>query len=778
MMFLFITLFLFNLNIDFNRGLITDEPIPSRTIMVKPIFSHSPLKENFTPLTNWSKRESLNLTLRGEYNLAGGYVNMSGWQVAPYQDYLLFSSGGGFYVFNVSETLTKIREVSGPGYIFDFEIKDTLIFCASADRGLVIFNFSDLSRAKWLNATYLSFEQPLSNPQYGWGATGIALKDTFAFITTRAGGLYVVNIADPNNPRIVATENTFTWLMDIVIKENIAFVTNYDPGDTVGLIAYDISNPLHPQVISYVGGNVRRGMKLFIKDTLAYIGARYYGFYIVNIADPRNMRLVSQATDLLEVQRVNVVNFGDTLYAFVSDIYGLAIYDVSDPQNPQLINQLNVRSTATYIDRNHRKLYDQALGGAVLYDITYPYNPQLINYYVYLGNPYYLTAKDNIAYLYDGYGMLRILDISQPNNITEIAYYDRYLESIPSGTWGADIGGIFYSNNYIYLIVRGFPWFCYLAIVDVSNPRNPQWVGTKMWRGYAGGNQFYVEDTLAFIPLAINAQTDLRIINIANPQRIRERGVYYWSTWAALEIAKYDTILFMAGGYDPWGGTQPLQRDLGILNVSDITNPVLITEYSTPNQCRGVDCFSYVPIIAVADWAGGVHTINITNPAAPQIIGTVDFENNIEDVHIGEQLIFTGDGYQFTALKTDRGQNLRLYGYYDMLSKFGYGGIVSDVWSRGDEYGYASTYGGFFIYYTGLSPIKEVSNSSKEFRLRIKIPGEYLITISDASGRIVFKEKQYLKENSSLRLPSLKNGLYFLRIKGKEEIQKKIVMVK
>ena len=778
-MLLFISLFLFNLNIDFNRALITAEPIPSRTIMVNPIFSNSPLKENFAPLPNWSKRESLNLTLIGEYNLAGGWVNMSGWQVAPYQNYFLFSSGGGFYIFNVQETLTKVREVSGPGYIFDFEIRDTLIFCASADRGLVIFNFSNINQAKWLNATYLPFEDPLYNPAYGWGATGIALKDTFAFITTRAGGLYVVNIANPNNPQIVANENSFTWLMDIIIKENIAFVTNYDPGDTAGLIAYDISDPLHPQVISYIGGNVRRGMKIFIKDTLAYIGARYYGFYIVNIADPRNMRLLSQATEFLDVQRVNVVNFGDTLYAFVSDIYGLGIYDVSDPQNPQLINQLNIRSTATYIDRTNRKLYDQALAGAVLFDLTYPYNPQLINYYIYLGNPYYLTVKDTFAYLYDGYGILRILDISQPNNITEIAYYDRYLESIPSNTLGADIGGIFYSNNYIYLVVRGFPWFCYLAIVDVSNPRNPQWVGTKMWRGYAGGNQFYVEDTIVFFPLASEGRTTtLKILNVADPQRIRALGEYFWQTWVAIEITKYDTILFMAGGYDPWGGTQPLQRDLGILNVRDLTYPVLITEYSTPNQCRGVDCFRYLPIIAVADWAAGVHTIDISNPVSPQIIGTVDLEANIEDVHIGRELIFVGNGYQFTALKTDMGQNLRLYGYYDMLSKFGYGGVTTDVWSAGDEYGYGTTYGGFFIYYTGLSEIKEANDFRKKTHLKINTAGEYFITIYDANGRIVFKEKQYLKENSVINLPFLKSGLYFLKIKGKEEIQRKMVIVR
>ncbi len=773
---LFLTiLFLFNLNIDFNQGLLTENPVPSQPIMLNPCFSSSPLSITNEKIFAVPKRESLNLSLLGEYNLAGGYVNMSGWQVKPYQNHILYSSGGGFYIFSCQESLVKVGEVSGPGYIFDFEIRDTLIYCASADIGLVIFNFSNISQARWIKSLYLPFNHPTSNPQFGWGATGIALKDSFAFITTRAGGLYVVNIADPLNPRIVAYEATFDWLMDVNIKDTLAYVTNYAPGDTAGFIIYNIKNPLNPTIVSYLGSGVRRGMRFCIKDTFAYVGARYYGFYIINIADPRNPRLVANPTDLLEVQNVNVINFGDTIYAYVNDINGLAIYNVSNPANPSLITQMNVRSTAVSFDLVQRRLYNQALAGATLYDITYPYNPQLINYYLYLGNPYYLTFHNNLAYLYDGYGCLRILDISQQNKIREIAWYDKYLESIPSGSWLAQIGGMFYQNNYIYLIVRGFPWFCYLAIVDVSNPNNPQWVGTRMWRGYAGGNQFYVEDTLAFVPLALSGQTYLKILNIRDPARIIEVGNYYWSTWAALEISKYDSLLLMAGGYDPMGGTQQTFRDLGILNISDLQNPILITEYTTPNQCRGVDKFGYVPIIAVADWDAGVHLINIANPSSPQIIGTVDFEGLVEDVHIGREVVFCGSDNLFNAIKTDAGQNPRLYGYYDLKAKFGYGGSVTDVWSKEDEYGYCTTYGGFFIFYTGLVGLKE--EISKDNKLRINESSVYSITISDITGRIVAKEKRSLKGGEILSFPKMKKGIYFLKIEGKEKITRKIVIM-
>ncbi len=775
---LFLTLlFLFNLNIDFNQGLLMEKPVSSQLIMTNPCFSPSPLSIVDKEFLSNSKQDSFNLFLRGEYNLAGGYLNMSGWQVKPYQNYTLYSSGGGFYIFSCracQESLVKIGEVSGPGYIFDFEIKDTLIYSASADKGLVIFNFSTIEQARWIKTLYLPFMHPNYNPIFGWGATGIALKDSFAFITTRVGGLYVVNIANPLNPRIVANETSFTWLMDIQIKDTLAYVTNYDPGDTAGFIIYNIKNPLNPTIVSYLGSGVRRGMRFCIKDSFAYVAARYYGFYIINIAEPTNPQLISNPS-LLEAQNVNVINFGDTLYAYVGEISALNVYNITDPTNPSLITTVNVRSTATYIDTWQRKLYNQALAGATLYDITYPYNPQLINYYLYLGNPYHLTVHNNLAYLYDGYGCLRILDISQPNKIREIAWYDKYLESIPSGSYAADIGGMFYQNNYIYLIVRGFPWFCYLAIVDVSNPNSPQWVGTRMWRGYAGGNQFYVEDTLAFVPLALSGQTSLKIINIRDPRRIIEVGSYYWATHAALEISKHDSLLLMAGGYDPYGGRQPIQRDLGILNIRDLQNPILITEYTTPNQCRGVDKFGYVPIIAVADWDAGVHLINIANPSSPQIIGTVDFEGLVEDVHIGREAVFCGSDNLFNAIKTDAGQNPRLHGYYDLKAKFGYGGSITDVWSKMDEYGYCTTYGGFFIFYAGLVGMEE--KVARDNSLRINKPGVYLVTVSDILGRIVLKEKRNLKSGEILSIPKLKKGVYFLKMEGSETATQKIVIM-
>jgi len=591
-------------SVDLNSGIILNEPATVQHLISKnPLFSPFQLqktREPFKMSPNSSERESLNFSLIGHYNLAGNVLDVSGWHISPFRDYILLSSGGGFYVFARNDTLRRVKEISGPGYIWDFKVRGNLVFSASGDKGLVIFDLSSIQNPRIIGQLTIPYAEPHNNPVFGWGATGIELNDSFAYVTMRNAGLFVVNIANQTNPRIVGSNTQYLGLMDVVLNDTLAFVTNYDDYETNGFIIYNISDPINPTVISTIA-QIGRGRKFILRDTLAYVPARYEGMYIVNIADPANPFIVGNL-DLLEAQNVWVETYGDTIYAFVSNLDNLVVADVSDPTNPFVVTEVGVRSAAVYIEGN--RLYDQGLAGVALYDITYPWNPQLITYYIYLGNPYHLTQRGDYAYIYDGYGFLRILDISDPANITEVSQFAEHLESIPGGTWGADIGGMYLEGDYVYLIVRGFPWFCYIAIVKITDPYAPEWVGTKMWRGYAGGNQPFVEDTLAFVPTALSGQTFLRIINVRDPRNIQDVGLLHWPTWAALEVTKRDTLLFLAGGYDPWGGQQQTLNDLGVVNIARPWLPLMITEFTTPNQCRGVDRFLRAPYIADADYAG------------------------------------------------------------------------------------------------------------------------------------------------------------------------------
>jgi len=506
-------------------------------------------------------------------------------------------------------------------------------------------------------------------------------------------------------------------------------------------------------------------MHFCIKDSIAYVPGRYNGVAVLSIANPRNPVLLG-TLDALDAQNITLLPRGDTLYGYVANLDNLIVADFSDPRNPYEITTVNVRSAADFIDGN--LLYHQGLAGAVLYDITYPYNPRLDTFYVYLGNPYYLQVAGSRAYIYDSYGCLRILDISQPDDITELSYYDRFLDSIPPGSWTAGIGGMVINNSHAYLIVRGYPWFCYLAIVKVTEPLNPDWVGTKMWRGYAGGNQPLVEDSLAYVPTALSGQTYLRIIDIGDPGHIEDIGMLFWSTWAALEVTKKDTLLFLAGGYDPWGGTQQTFRDLGIVNVARPWLPQLLTEFTSPNQCRGADRFASTPHLALADYVAGVHILDVSNPTSPYITGTIGFQGYVEDVHIGRNMVFCGADEQFAGIDAANRTSPQLYGYYYLMPKFSRKyAFCTDVWSIDDSIGVVITTGGLFLFRTGYVGISEknpivvrttLTPTLINGVLNLKSADPKLsASLLDASGRKVLNLKTGTND-----LTHLAPGVYFI----------------
>lgn len=757
--------------VDLNRGTIlspSEQATFCRNVIANPLFSPTaflaPTGIKKERPVNMETDDSLNFSLLGDYNLAGNYLNMSGWQVKPLGDYILFSSGGGFYVFT-RDSLRKVQEISGPGYIWDFEVQGNYVFSASGDKGLVVFDLSSLTGNRVVAQVDIPYEDPDYNEIFGWGATGIDLIDTIALVTVRIGGLYVFSISDPRNPRLIGSNTQETWLMDVHIEDTLAFVTQYNRDLNDAFIVYSIANPANPMIIAQVA-SLSHGMRFAIRDTIAYIPRRYAGTTAINIANPANPTVLG-TLELLDAQNVTLYPSGETLYAFIANLDNLVVADFTDPTNPHEVTTVNVRSTADYID-GHR-LYHQGLAGAVLYDITYPYNPQLDTFYVYLGNPYYLQIEGDYAYIYDSYGCLRILHISQPDDITEISYYDRFLDSIPSGSWLADIGGMVVKDGYAYLIVRGYPWFCYLAIVKISDPHNPDWVGTKMWREYAGGNQPFVEDSLAYVPTALSGETYLRIIDIGNPSQIEDIGELYWSTWAALEVTKQDSLLFLAGGYDPWAPS-PTTNDLGIASVARPALPRLITEFTTPNQCRGVDRFRNSQHLALADYDAGVHIFDFSDLGNLRITGTVDFNGYVEDVHIGKDMVFCGADDEFAGIDARSRNNPQLYGYYRLMPIFSLKhSVVTDVWSKGDSIGACISTGGLFLFRTGYVGITEnrnnpetkhfatITNGKLDLAFWGSRPGAK-VELLDATGRLV--KPLTLQEND---ISHLSPGVYFIR---------------
>jgi len=74
------------------------------------------------------------------------------------------------------------------------------------------------------------------------GATGIAVRDTFAYIPYANDTLWTFSITNPANPRLLSAEPTSVWPKDVALAESMLFVGTVDNHIDI----FELGNPAKP----------------------------------------------------------------------------------------------------------------------------------------------------------------------------------------------------------------------------------------------------------------------------------------------------------------------------------------------------------------------------------------------------------------------------------------------------------------------------------------------------------------------------------------------------
>ena len=139
-------------------------------------------------------------------------------------------------------------------------------------------------------------------------------------------------------------------------------------------------------------------------------------------------------------------------------------------------------------------------------------------------------VKDTLAYIADESDGIRIINVSDPQNPTEIGHYDTY-------GWSR---GIYVQDTFAYVADYGGG----LCIINVSDPQNPTMIGVYITSGFAWS--VYVQGTLAYVA---DESDGLRVINVADPQHPIEVGYYDTGNWAH-NVYIQDTLAYVADEFD------------------------------------------------------------------------------------------------------------------------------------------------------------------------------------------------------------------------------------
>jgi subtilisin-like proprotein convertase family protein len=260
-----------------------------------------------------------------------------------------------------------------------------------------------------------------------------------------------------------------------------------------------------------------------------------------------------------------------------------------------------------------------------------------------------VVVSGTYAYVADGHGGLRVVDVSNPQRPRSVGVY-------PTSGLALDVA---VSGRYAYVVVDD-PAGDRVEAVDISTPSLPQYAGSfitaslQLDRGIVIGG----DNGLVHVPASISGAWGVLILTaISTPVQVyhlltagQPRGlaasgnlVYvtedsgntlhiFQMSPTTIELGNY---ALPARGWDvAVSGAYAYVADdtagLQIVNVSNPMTPTLEGSFNTPGLARGV-AISGTHIL-VADGVRGLQMIDVSIPSFPQSVGALDTPGHAVDV--------------------------------------------------------------------------------------------------------------------------------------------------
>jgi hypothetical protein len=350
----------------------------------------------------------------------------------------------------------KILDVSDPGNPTelgsldlpegnDVVVDGDIAYVACQGRGLYIVDIADRTNPKLLS----SVDPP--------GETyRIAYKNDIIYATTEWYGFSVIDVADKRNPVIVQNYELEGTYRGIEIYENTLFLCATNDG----LAMYQIEPD-----ITYIGSYDEEGHAedLMVIDGIAYVANRYSGVYFLDVTDPNAPSLIGE----LQTRRAADIFVNDT-YIYVADTWAFHMIDGSDLANPVSVVDINMANDITSFVLDDDYIYTSNIyRGMHILDVENPVNPEKIGTIELAGTHLDIAVQDTLAFLAGGNSGLILMSVKNPENPWRISS----LQFISSNT------RIAVEDQFVFAGVVNEGMY----VVDVSDPADPTEIGLFLY---------------------------------------------------------------------------------------------------------------------------------------------------------------------------------------------------------------------------------------------------------------------------------------------------------
>lgn len=505
-------------------------------------------------------------------------------------------------VYNSYAVYYKLSDYQSGGRIVSLDINNDYVYTAKYDGLIEIINISDPEQPQFIGSIQLSDYIP--------GVAGrIVISDTLAFILGQTN-IHIVNISNPSIP-IYAGSLDFGTATDIIISGSIAYIAGYN-----SFYVLDISNIQSPQLLGSVYGKLDG---ICQHDTIIYgVHSSSPGnLRIINIVEPQNPVIISNNLNLPIYSHADI-EFSD-FHVFITNSSHFWSINVSDPTNPVVIDTLMVEdhSNKIYI-QNDMAIINNSSSGIKVIDISDPVHLSSMGYYDTPGLCEQVVVNNSIAYVAGGYSGLHIIDITDNTNPNLVSSFQTY-----SLAQGLDV-----SDDFGYLA----DGYAGLDAIDISNVFDPLLTGTY-FNGIGGSDNVSINNNNLCFSRGY-PYPELLFVDISTPDApslLYQVNLTGTMLFGSVALFQTNSHLFVGAG-----------DTLQIYDVSDFSNPVILSKYATSAQITDVVVDGNIGYISISE--NGIEIIDFENINSPQFLGSYNTTGTAEQIILQSGILIIADG--------------------------------------------------------------------------------------------------------------------------------------
>ncbi|MEI6732190.1 MAG: beta-propeller domain-containing protein, partial [archaeon] len=164
----------------------------------------------------------------------------------------------------------------------------------------------------------------------------------YAYVSDHGGSIRIINITNPTNPTLAGSAAAISYIGDIKVVGNYAYVAVQTPGE---LQIFDVSNPASPQSVSHVateGSNLGLDVVGNYAYVVNYISASKTNLIIFDVSNPASPQVVGRYIPAIDETYADIEVKDNIAYISTFGTTGkIKAFDVSNPASPLLLQTEN-----------------------------------------------------------------------------------------------------------------------------------------------------------------------------------------------------------------------------------------------------------------------------------------------------------------------------------------------------------------------------------------------------------------------------------------------------